>query len=178
MKRAFIVGVALLFTSPVFGELSPMFEHGLVPVDGYHDSAATSGYRFRPNLKDGQRLSGVVTINPLPYAPAGVTYRLLVDGIPQRSSTIDTRNWSDGTHVIAFQVMDPTGLTVHNGSQVAVFNNMGIPFTDIEGQAIVGDIWHGTPPNSLAWGRVDVLPPYTVTATDSAGVSVTLEIDR
>lgn len=138
------------------------YEHGQVPSDGFLGSAVTSGYRFRPNLKDGQRLSGVVTISPVPGTPAAVSYRMLVDGIPQPSNTIDTRNWSDGTHVVAFQVMDPAGLTVHNGSRVVVFNNSGQPFTDLEGQAIVGDSWGGVPPNSLAWGRIDVLPqtPY------------------
>lgn len=139
--------------------MQPKFTAGTVPSDGYLSSTTGSGFRFRPNLPDGKRLSGVVTIPPPPYAPAAVTYRLLVDGVPQPSTTIDTTQWPDGTHVVAFQVMNAAGLAVHNGSQVVVINNSGVPFTSLEDQATVGDVWNGVTPNSLAWGRVNVLEP-------------------
>lgn len=136
------------------------FTAGAILIDGFLGSTTGSGYRFRPNLKDGQRLSGTVTIAPAKGAPIAVKYRLLVDGIPQPSTTIDTTQWPNGTHVIAFQVMDTAGKTVHNGSNVAVINNSGVPLTSLEDQAIVADYWgsNGTP-NSLAWGRVNVIEP-------------------
>ena len=138
------------------------FVHGVLPVDGFKGSTLGSGYRFRPNYKDGQRLFGTITVpNPV-GAPAGVTYRLLVDGVPQATLTIDTTQWPNGSHVLQFQVVNANGQTVHNGSRVVIFNNSGVPFTSPIGQAVVVQAWSHSPspaPNSLAWGRVNVLSP-------------------
>lgn len=133
-----------------------MLCHGKVPSDGL--IGITGSYRLRPDVKTGQRLSGTVTINPVKGCPSGVTHRLLVDGEPQQSTTIDTTQWADGTHVLSFQAMAIGATSVANGSDVVVFNNSGKPFISLEDQAIVADYWgsNGTP-NSLAWGRVNVL---------------------
>lgn len=136
------------------------FTHGVLPDDGFKGSQLTSsGYRFRPAFRHGQRLSGTVAL-PLPGGrPTGVTYRFLVDGQVVGNS-IDTTLWPDGTHVIACQVMEnPSGAVVHNGSIVVVFNNSGTPYQGKLGQAVIAEIWGGASHNSLAWGRVDVSDP-------------------
>jgi hypothetical protein len=144
-----------------------MLQHGQIPTDGFLESTTASGVtrKLRPYsangiaMVNGQRLSGTVTIGLHRYAPDTITYRLLVDGVAQPTHTIDTTQWMDGSHVLAFQVLDSDGLSVHNGSRVVIFNNSGVAFTDLDGQAVVMETKHGSQPNSLCWGRVDVQEP-------------------
>lgn len=161
------------------------FTAGPIPIDGFKGSVmAQAAFRFRPNIRAGQRLSGIVTISVEHqiYAPTGVLYRLLIDGVPQPSTTIDTRQWSDGTHVVAFQVIDTLGKLVSNGSRVAVFNNSTAAFTSLQDQAIVPEIWIGGANsfNSLAWGRVNVLEPaaYPLDPELSRHPSAATDADR
>lgn len=92
----------------------------------------------------------------MPTTP--VPCRLLVDGVPQPSFTIDTTQWLDGTHVLGVQVMDQLGQSISNGSRVVVINNSGTPFTSLDDQAVISHGWLSSSGNSLAWGRVDVQP--------------------
>ncbi len=145
---------------------SGTFLDGSLPVDGFKGVVDSPAYWLRPKVTDGQRLSGVVTIGVQGVAPpVALSYRLLVDGEPQLSMTIDTKQWCDGTHVLAIQFLESGTLSsssLGNGSKVVVFNNSGVPQTSLTGQAVVTQSWDQGPSNrravgnSLAWGRVDI----------------------
>lgn len=139
---------------PVVGQ----FTQGLIPADGLH-SDGSEWLVLEPWLIAGQRLSGTVTVRTWPATPAGVTWRLLVDGVPQASPTIDTTTLGTGSRVISCQVMEQNGIAVRGGSIVAVVNNGNHPFTNLEQQAVIYRPWHQGLRPSLAWGRVDVLQP-------------------
>ncbi len=137
------------------------FVHGLVPVDGYK-STNGAWIALRPKLLDGERLSGTVTITEIgnEYLQPPVPWRLLVDGVPQVSTTIDTTEWPDGTHVLSCQVIDPLGHDRRSGSRVVVLNNSGSPITSLEDHAVVASQYASAKPHSsLAWGRVRVGAP-------------------
>lgn len=135
------------------------FTHGPVPSDGYK-STDRSHTALIPKLLDGQRLTGTVTIEEWGNTDPPVPWRLLVDGVPQPSATIDTTQWSDGTHVLSCQVVDPQGQEIRSGSRVVVINNSGNPLTGLSGHAIVARHFENTKPHpSLAWGRVNVREP-------------------
>lgn len=138
----------------------PAYSPGVVPPDGFLGSTLTAKYKLEPKLTYGQRLSGTVTVEAkgLPKPTEGtITWRLLVDGVPQPTNTIDTTQWPKGTHVVSVQALDTGGLSTRNGSVVVVFNNTSTPYEDKAGQALIGGGPHGSTPISLAWGRIDVL---------------------
>jgi hypothetical protein len=134
-----------------------VFTHGTIPDDGYK-SAAGGSYKLYPVVREGQRLSGTVVIAVGGQPSTPVPVRLLVDGVPQPSFTLDTAQFADGTHALAVQCTDPQGQSVQNCTRIVVINNSGEPFTDVQQIAVHGGGFGSflTAKSSLAWGRVDV----------------------
>ena len=157
----------------------PSFTYGTVPPDGYFEGGTSAGTSNTtalavPQLEEGSRLSGTVTITPAsstPYAiPAGSLVRLLIDGVPAgpfvavetASWAIDTTKIADGTHVFGVQFSTTPAAGAENGSRIYVVNNSSAPFTSPIGQAVIGAEFAEHSSRSLAWGRCNVLPPVSV----------------
>lgn len=158
------------FFLPQFGTCTPItneadFLDGMIatdiPIPGAEDYYERVD--VAPNVTYGQRISGTYTFTPKLLADhrddktTPIEYRLLIDGQPQPSTTIDTTQFADGTYVAAMQVTNIPNV-VHF-SRVVAINNSGVPLTDLSDQAVTVKPFNPQQSNSsLAWGRVDVLP--------------------
>lgn len=155
------------------------FIPGAIPADGYH-ATGSERYIVQPSLQYGQRLSGTMTIKTGWIPSQDIQWRVLIDGVPQASKTIDTTQIADGTHVLSCQVMDQAGWDIRSGSVVVVVNNSNHPFRELAGQAVLYQAWNGGPQAGLAWGRVDALEPqaYPLDPQLELHPSATTDADR
>ena len=141
------------------------FLNGAAPVGGNVYSEGDSYLKYiTPDVMEGERLSGVVTVAPKfsAYMEGDEPYRILIEGIEYPGGVIDTTSLPDKTYAIQVQYLGED-TDVQNGTEVVVINNSGVPLTSLNGQAVVQKGFYlNFAHNTSAWGRVNVdLSPAT-----------------